>query len=266
MLGIGSWGTGSVPGPTHPETIGPVSHDGGVSPRDRSVLTGSALLTAACVLAACGNSSSPPPATSTTTTMSSTTTTTVAPPPTTAPAQGVAVPNVVGMKIQLARFYLRTAGFSTVPFNAACSKGTLASQSVVAALSVPGKPPNVTVGAQPLVPGTLLPKGTRVGITWSGCYPEGTEVPLVIGSTFHNAVHLLHLAGLEWACFSDAPPTTTTTTHAATTTAVAPTAVTTSTTTTAPRTPNTVLSQGTPAGTVVHAGSVIDLVMHHCPQ
>lgn len=256
--------------------------------RHRPEIAGSALVAAACILAACGNSPAPLAARTST---STTTTTTTAPPATTAIGQSVAVPNVLGMKIALARFYLRAASFATVPFNAACNKGTLASQSVVASLSVPGKPPDVTVGAVPLVPGTTLPKGARVGITWSDCYPNGTEVPLVTGQTFGHAVHLLHLAALNWACYSVGPATTTTThPHATTTRPVTtttpsgsttsstggpttststppPTTTTTTTTTpTPPKPPPTVLSQGTHAGTTVHAGSVVDLVMHHCPQ
>lgn len=186
------------------------------------------------------------------------------------------------MKIDLARFYLKTAGFSWVAFNAPCNKGTLPSQSVVASLSIPGRPPDVTVGAQPLLPGTLLPKGARVGVTWSGCYPAGTTVPLVTGHTFANAVHLLHLAALNWACYSVGPnPTTTsttahpprtTTTRPVTTTTDVPATSTTTTPTTAPPTstaatrPGTVLSQGTKAGTAAQAGAVVVLVMHHCPQ
>ena len=167
------------------------------------------------------------------------------------------VPNVVNMKIDLARFYLQTAGFTRVPLNTPCNKGTLASQSVVASLAIPGKPPDVNVGAQPLVPGTLLPKGSRVGITWSDCYPAGTTVPAVTGRTFAASVHLLHLAGLDWACYSVGGPTTTTTT---TTTAPPATTV-----TTRPP-PSVVLSQGTPPGRVVHAGTVVALFLHHCPQ
>jgi hypothetical protein len=252
-----------------------------VGRRHRPEIAGSALVAAACILAACGNSPAPRAAAR----ASTSTTTTTTPAPTTAVTQSVAVPDVLGMKIALARFYLRAASFATVPLNAACNKGTLASQSVVASLSVPGKPPDVTVGALPLVPGTTLPKGARVGITWSDCYPNGTEVPLVTGQTFAHAVHLLHLAALNWACYSVGPTTTTTRPHATTTTRPATTTTTTqsgpttsstsgsttSTTTTAtttspPNPPQTVLSQGTHAGTTVHTGSVVDLVMHHCPQ
>jgi beta-lactam-binding protein with PASTA domain len=218
-----------------------------MGPGHRPVLAGCALLAAAGGLASCGHSPAPRAAPATTTTSSTTTTTS---PTTTTPPHGVGVPDVLGMKIGLARFYLRTAGFATVPLNAPCNKHTLPSQSVVASLSVPGKPPNVTVGAQPLVPGTVLPKGARVGITWSDCFPAGTTVPPVTGHTFAGAVHLLHLAGLAWACFSAGGPTTTTAPPAATAAARAA----------------TVLSQGTNAGTVVPAGTTVTLVMHHCPQ
>jgi hypothetical protein len=249
----------------------------GVGPVLRPVLAGCTVLVAACVLASCGNSSAPSAAPTTTTTSSTTTTATS--PPTTLPP-GVGVPNVVGMKIDLAHFYLKTAGFSWVPLNAPCNKGTLPSQSVVASLSVPGKPPNVTVGAQPLLPGTLLVKGARVGITWSGCYPAGTTVPFVTGRTFAGAVHLLHLAALNWACYSVGTNPTTSTTHPPKTTTTRPvpastsdpTSSTSSTTTTPPPTsttatpPATVLSQGTKAGTAAPVGAVVALVMHRCPQ
>jgi beta-lactam-binding protein with PASTA domain len=205
--------------------------------------------------------------------------TTTVPLPTTTLPRGVGVPDVVGMKINLARFYLKTAGFATASLNAPCNKGTLPSQSVVASLSVPGRPPDVTVGAQPLVPGTLLAKGARVGITWSGCYPAGTVVPAVTGHTFAGAVHLLHLAGLDWACYSVGKPTTTTThgttttTRPVTTSTAGPTGSTTTTGASAAAAPAaaparsaTVLSQGTKPGTIVQAGVVVALVMRQCPQ
>jgi len=120
----------------------------------------------------------------------------------------------------------------------------LPSQSVAASLSIPGRPPNVNVGARPLLPGTLLPKGAGVGITWSGCYPAGTTVPFVTGHTFAGAVHLLHLAALNWACYSvgESPTTTTrpprtTTTRPETTNMANPTSST--ATTTLPPTPTT---------------------------
>jgi beta-lactam-binding protein with PASTA domain len=245
------------------------------------VLAGCALLAGAGVFTSCGTSPAPRAARTTTTTTTSTTTTTVPLPTTTLP-QGIGVPDVVGMKISLARFYLQTAGFATVPLNAPCNKGTLPSQSVVVSLSVPGRPPDVTVGAQPLVPGTLLAKGARVGITWSGCYPAGTAVPSLTGHTFAGAVHLLHLAGLKWACYSVGSPTTTTThrttttpTRSVTTSTAGATSSTTTTTTTTTVLPAatpatarsaTVLSQGTRPGTIVQAGSVVALVMRQCPQ
>jgi hypothetical protein len=217
------------------------------------------------VLASCGGSPAAPPhpAAPTTTTSAATTTTSV-PASTTVTRPTVAVPNVVGLKISAARVALHGAGFATVPFNPACTKGTLISQSVVASLSVPGGPPDVKVGAVPLAPGTELPKGASVGITWSGCFPEGSPVPLVVGRSFVGATKLLHLAGLHWACFSvgAASATTTTTSTGGTTTSTTASAT---TTTPVPRAPR-VLSQATPPGTVVRAGSVIDFDMHHCPQ
>jgi beta-lactam-binding protein with PASTA domain len=172
------------------------------------------------------------------------------------------------VKLKAARSTLHAAGFATVPFNKACTKGTPASQSVVAALSVPGRPPDVKVGSAPLAPGTLRPKGSSVGITWSGCYPSGTEVPLVTGHTFASAVRKLHLAGLDWACDSSGPVTTTTAAAAATTSSSAATTTAAgapATTTTAPKTPR-VLSQSIAAGSVVPAKTVVTLVLRHCPQ
>lgn len=249
-----------------------------VERRPRPALAGCALLGAACLLASCSASPARRAAPTTTTT----TTTTVPPttvPPTTLPP-GVGVPNVLGMKIDLVHFYLKTAGFSWVAFNAPCDKGTLPSQSVVASLSIPGRPPDVKIGAQPLLPGALLPKGARVGLTWSDCYPAGTTVPLVTGHTFAAAVHLLHLADLKWACYSVGPNPTTTTTHPprttttrpVTTSTAEPATSTTTTTTSPPPTTTTgaraetVISQGTKAGTAAQAASIVVLVMHRCPQ
>ena len=246
---------------------------GGVGGRPRLVVAGCAVLAVGCTLASCGGSPArraaptTTTASSTTSSTTSTTTTTTTAPPTTLPP-GVGVPNVVGMKIDLARFYLQTAGFSWVPFNKACNRGTLPSQSVVAALSIPGRPPDVIVGAQPLPPGTLLPKGSRVGITWSGCYPAGTTVPLVTGHTFAGAVHLLHLAALNWACYSVGPnASAVTTTSSAASTSSAPTTMpATTTTTTRPAASGAVVGQGTKAGTTVQANTVVVLFMHRCPQ
>jgi beta-lactam-binding protein with PASTA domain len=213
-------------------------------------------------LAACGNSGptvSGHATTSTTlaptTTASSTTTTSTTAP---SPAAGVVVPDVIGLKIAPAKAALHAVGLVTVPFNVACNKGTVASQSVVASLSSAGKPPDVQVGATPLAAGTTVPRGTRVGITWSGCYGNGSTVPAVVGLTFGTAKRALAAAGLTWACYSSGGTTTTTTTSTSTS---APTS---STTTTRP--PRIVLSQNPGAGTVVRPGTAVALTMHTCPQ
>ena len=93
---------------------------------------------------------------------------------------------MIGLKIAAARAALRAAGFPSVSLNTPCNKGTLASQSVVASLAIPGKAPDVRVGATPLSPGAAAPAGTRIGIIWSGCFGDASEVPAVVG---------LHLPG-----------------------------------------------------------------------
>ena len=140
------------------------------------------------------------------------------------------------------------------------SKGTLASQSVVASLSVAGKPPDPAVGATPLRPGATVPPGTRVGITWSGCYGDRSAVPAVVGLTFAAARHALHAVGLAWACYSVGRPTTTTVPSSSTTT------TTSAVTTTTVRVPQTVLSQDPAAATVLRPGAVVRITMHVCPQ
>ncbi len=270
--------------------------------RDR-LLVGSVLVTFVLsgALAACGGTPSTPPLVSRSTTTSTTSTTaaataaatstTIAPtaPTPTAPTTStttaptepdVAVPDVIGLKIDAARFLLYLAGLFTFPLTPACDKGTPTSQSVVVSLSVPGKPPDVNVGAVPLVAGSTLRKGSWIGITWSGCYPDGSVVPDITGLTFGAAVNLLHTAGLTWACYSTATLTaahpTTTTTGSPKPSVPAPNATSsTSTPTTFPRkssttttttVPPTVLSQDTKAGTVLNAGTSVAFVMHHCPQ
>ena len=226
---------------------------GRLETRRRRVAACATILVAACALASCSSSVAPErrAASKKTTTTTTTTTTTLPTSTTLPPAPGVAVPNVIGMKITPAHFYLRVAGFLTINSNPACSKGTLVSQSVVVSLSVPSKPP------VPLLPGAPRPKGSWVGITWSGCYPDGSVVPSVTGQTFGAAVHLLHLAGLTWACTSvgptttTRPPTTTTTRPPTTTTTRPPT-----TTTTRPPTTTTTTTKAAPplgvASSVVH--------------
>lgn len=232
---------------------------------------------------------------STTTTTRPTTTTTTST-STTMVTRGVAVPNVIGLKIMAARFYLRLAGFFTVPLTMPCNKGTLTSQSIVASLSIPGGPPSYSVGAVPLLPGSFRPKGSFVGITWSGCYPDGAVVPKVAGLTFGAAVNLVHVAGLTWACYSSATTTTTTVRPSTTTTVPARSSTTTrppgttsstsvrSTTTTKPaapagtpsvshaatttsiKAPQTVLSQAPSPGTVLTPGAPVSVIMSACPQ
>jgi hypothetical protein len=261
---------------------------------------GLGILVAGCVLAACSASPAKPdnleassgPTTTTTTTS---TTLTQGTRPTTVPpttSTGVAVPNVIGLTATQARLILRSAGFGLVPFNAPCHKGTTASESVVTALSVPGIGRDPRVGGTPLAPGTARPVHSRVGVTWSGCYPNGTIAPDVTGLTFDRAVHRLHLAGLAWACFSvgtSRPPHSTTTsstsinepasksstdtsapanTKTKTTHRHSSTSSTSTSTTVAGQAPHlpTVLSQGTKPGTMLKAHTAVDFTMHHCPQ
>jgi hypothetical protein len=236
---------------------------------------GIAALVTACLLTSCGGApiaAQKKAIRNILTTTSSTTTTTTPPTTTTAPSTttqpGVVVPNVIGLKITAAHAALRTAGFPSVSLNAPCNKGTVASQSVVASLSIPGKPPDVRVGAVPLSAGADAPPGTRVGINWSGCYGDAAEVPAVVGLTLPAARQAIHGAGLAWACYSIGEPPTTTTTHAPRTTSTtgAPTTTTAPETTTAVKVVQTVLTQSPAAQTVVHPGATVTLTMHRCPQ
>ena len=250
-----------------------------------------AVLITACLAAACGNSpprerggSSSTKDTTTTQLQTSATSATSTTSTTPKPA-GVAVPDVIGMKIMAARFYLRLAGFFPVPLTVPCNKGTMTSQSIVVSLSIPGGPPNWSVGAVPLVPGFTRPKGSYVGITWSGCYPGGAVVPMIAGLGFGAAVNLLHVAGLTWACYSSTtttgparsstttrPPSTTsslsittTTTRPAASTGGTP-SVSHAVTSTTLKAPQTVLSQSPSAGTVLRPGAPVSVVLSACPQ
>ena len=211
-----------------------------------------------------------------------TTTTTTAPPTTTSSSSsttttttaGVAVPEVIGLKIAAARYILHAVGFDTVPLDTVCN-GPLAEQSVVASLSIPGHAPFYAVGATPLMPGTTRPKGSVVAITWSSCYPNGTSVPAVVGLKFLQATHALHVVGLTWSCFSVDSDTATTTTTTTTTTAPPSSTSSTSsstTTTTHPQTttttrpPAVILTQSPTAGATVKASTTVTLTMHACPQ
>jgi beta-lactam-binding protein with PASTA domain len=116
----------------------------------------------------------------------------------------------------------------------------------------------MNVGAVPLLPGTTRPKGSFIGITWSGCYPGGSVVPNITGLTFLAAAKLLRVAGLTWACYSVGPAATTSTTHPPTTS--------TTTATTIPKSQPTVLSQNPPPGTVLRPAAPVTMTMHACPQ
>ena len=196
------------------------------------------------------------PSTTTTTTAAAPTSSTAVTAPTTTRPQST-VPNVIGLKIAAARTALRDAGFTLASLNTPCNKGTLASQSVVSSLAIPGTAPDVRVGAVPLNPGAGVATGTRIGVTWSGCFGDTATVPAVTGLTFAAAKHALHAVGLTWACYSvDVPTTTTsgasTTSHPVTTTTV--------------RAAETVVVQTPAAGTVLRPGATVSLTMHHCPQ
>jgi beta-lactam-binding protein with PASTA domain len=219
---------------------------------------------AACALTSCGSGSPTVEQKKTVRTVLPTTTTTAQPtttstvvtfPPTTTPQ--VAVPNVIGLKIAAARAALRAAGLMPVSLNAVCNKGTLASQSVVTALAIPGKAPDPGVGAVPLSPGAAVAPGTPVGLNWSGCFGVTVTVPAVTGLTLQAATHALHAVGLTWACYSVGATTTTT---SQTSTTLPPV------TTTTVKLPQVVLIQAPTAGAVLHPGATVSLTMHHCPQ
>ena len=214
----------------------------------RVASAGAVAFVAGCALSSCGGSPSKNAVRATTTTAAPTTSSTSTPSTTTTTTHpGVIVPNVIGLKIAAAHATLDHAELPAVGLNAPCNKGTLASQSVVASLWLAGKGPDVRVGAVPLNPGAVVPPGTRVGITWSGCYGDASAVPAVVGLTFPAARHALRAVGLTWACYSVGKATGTT-----------------STTTVKP--PRLVLTQSPAAGTVLHPGATVALTMHACPQ
>jgi beta-lactam-binding protein with PASTA domain len=211
--------------------------------RGRWVTFGLIGLVGTGTLAGCTNPPTPQQKAGPTTTTALPATTTTAPPTTTS-RPGVVVPNVIGLKIAAARWDLAAVGLHPMGLNVPCNKGTLASQSVVSALAIPGRPPDVRVGIVPLSPGTQVAPGTRVGITWSGCFGGSTTAPGVVGLTFGAAVHTLHAAGLTWACYSVG--------RATKTEAAQPARV--------------VLSQNPPAGTVLRPGTPVSFTMRFCPQ
>jgi hypothetical protein len=241
----------------------------------RVVALGSTALITACLLTSCSNGPSAAQKKAirdilTTTTIMITTPPTASTSSSTTTTQpGVVVPNVIGLKIAASRAALRAAGFPTVSLNAPCNKGTLASQSVVASLAIPGKPPDVRVGAVPVIAGAAVPPGSRIGINWSGCYGDASEAPAVVGLPFAAARQAIHGVGLTWACFSVGQAAATTTTHAPKTTSTSDASTTTTRapeTTTTVKVVQTVLTQSPAAHTVLHPGATVTLTMHHCPQ
>jgi beta-lactam-binding protein with PASTA domain len=193
-----------------------------------------------------------PPTTATTSTSAAT------------PARGVAVPDVVGVRFTAARATLRAAALLPHSLNAPCRKSPPASQSVVSSLSLPGRASDGRVDAVPLSPGSVVPVGSRIGITWSGCYGDASDVPAVVGLTMGAARHAIHAVGLTWACYSVghvAPTTTSSSDASASTTA----AVTVTVATTA-KVRQTVLTQNPAAHSVVRPGTTVSLTMRHCPQ
>lgn len=217
--------------------------DDGMTVRGGLVAFGMVGLLGTGTLAGCANSATPQQKAGPTTTTTAPVTATTTAPPTTTSHPGVAVPDVIGLKIAAAKWDLAAAGLHPMGLNAPCNKGTLASESVVSALAIPGRPPDVRVGDVPLSPGTQVAPGTRVGITWSGCYGGSTTAPGVIGFPFSVAVHTLHMAGLTWACYSVGRATKTTAQSA-----------------------RGVLSQNPPAGTVLPPGTPVSFTMRDCPQ
>ncbi len=191
----------------------------------RSGVVGAVLVSVALVSASCGRAPSSHRQGAHAGTTTTTTTTTSPPSATSSTTPGIAVPNVVGMQNASAKFYLLEAGFRIIPLTPACDRATPASQSIVLSLEEPG---NAQLKTSPvlIVPGELRPKGSYVGITWSGCFPNGTIAPRVTGMPYVEAIFALHKAGLTWACYST-PATATTTKPPATSTTKAVSATTT---------------------------------------
>ncbi len=181
---------------------------------------------------------------------------------TTSTQPGITVPNVIGLRIAAARRALRDVGLPLVDLNKRCTKGTLASQSVVDSLALPGKAPTPDVGAVPVEPGSKVPPGSPIGITWSGCYGNVVVVPAVVGESFAVARHTLSEAGLTWACYSvgrSSRNTSTTSTPTTTTSVTTPTPA-------APQPRGIVLTQDPQTGGMLRPGSTVTLTMRACPQ
>jgi beta-lactam-binding protein with PASTA domain len=180
---------------------------------------------------------------------------------------GIAIPNIIGLKIAAARAALRGAGLRNQGLNRPCNKGTLLSQSVVDSLALPGKDPIAPdVGAVPVAPGTKVAPGSRIGIIWSGCYGDAVVVPDVVGLSFGAAKRAIVATGLTWACYSVGKSTTTTSdiTSTSITSTTAATSLPSPAPTNTPR--GIVLTQNPQAGGTVRPGATIALTMRACPQ
>ena len=149
--------------------------------RGRVAALGAAALVAACALTSCGRAPPLPRRRRPSATSSTTTTTTAAHDVDHVDRvdhdhdadQSQRVPNVIGLKIGCrTQRPARRGARRRSTLNTPCNKGTLASQSVVSSLAIPGKAPDPSVGAVPLSPGATVATGTPVGITWSGCFGD----------------------------------------------------------------------------------------------
>jgi beta-lactam-binding protein with PASTA domain len=173
---------------------------------------------------------SPPagaPAVSTTTITFTTTSTTEATVP------QVVMPQLIGLH---QRDLKAAAGgnFRYHSMNAECSNGTVPSESVVAAVQL-------YQPAGPATSGQMIPKGSVIGLTWSGCWPNGTTVPSELGQPWNSGNEAVRMAGLKVNCVSAAPYSPITNAG-----------------------PVTVLSESPPAGSHVAGGSVVMLKTQVC--
>ena len=112
----------------------------------------------------------------------------------------VAIPTgVLGQYPSPAHAALNAAHLKFTSLNAVCTKGNLASTSVVGAIELVG-PPMV-----PLNTGSLVPAQSVIAIEWSGCYGKGVVVPNVVGMAWAAAASELQNAGVKPGCTSAEP-------------------------------------------------------------
>ncbi len=112
----------------------------------------------------------------------------------------IAIPaGVIGEYPAAAKAALSAIGLRFSNLNTVCTKGTLVSTSVVAALELPG-PPVVSLNT-----GSLVPAKSVVAIEWSGCYGKPVTVPNVVGMPWGTAASEIQNAGLKPGCTSAEP-------------------------------------------------------------